>query len=138
MFFLVRKLFYFNRTEITISWCYIVTSKFQLYLFLIPRIQDTRKTFFFSYSARAVFPNGLFLKDMYTSLKFDYTANSGLFSNSFFALSSILLFTSTFADRYVQKGQESIYFGFCFNFRRKTNNNTQNKTQPTSVVSWKS
>lgn len=48
-------------------------------------------------------------------MKPDYTVNSGLFSNSSSDFSSILLTTSTFADGY-QKGQESIYFGFVFNF----------------------
>lgn len=73
-FFLVNKLVYFKRTEITISWCYVMTSKFQLYLYLIPRIQK-RKTSFFSYSD---FPNGLVLKDTCVFLKCDYTAGSGL------------------------------------------------------------
>lgn len=71
-FFLVNKLVYFNRTEITISRCYVMTSKFQLYL--IPRIQKI-KTSFFSYSD---FPNGLVSKDTCMFVKCDYAASSGL------------------------------------------------------------
>lgn len=109
-FFLVSKLIYFNRTEITISWCYVMTSKFQLHLYLIPRIQK-RKTSFFSYSD---FLNGLVLKDTCMWLH----SKLWPFNRATSAFSSTLLINSIFADGYIQKGQESTYFGFCFSLPR--------------------
>lgn len=50
------------------------------------------------------------------SLKCDYALNSALSSSLSSAFSSILLITHTFANGYVRKGKDSIYFVFVFNF----------------------
>lgn len=47
------------------------------------------------------FSKWVVFKDICMFLKSDYTADSGLFSSSSSAFSSILLITSTFADGYV-------------------------------------
>lgn len=113
-FFLVNKLVYFKRTEITISWCYVMTSKFQLYLYLIPRIQKRKTSFFqlFWFSKWAGFKRHVRVLEVWLHSRL------WPFHSATCAFSSVPLVASIFADGYIQKGQEGTCFGFCFSLPR--------------------